>query len=180
MTHGGTRIDRHWTVADRGRAGAVVVVRFLVGRTAVDQLNRMFRLLWLVALAGLVVVVTGPRRVGVALLAVSLLLAGVRPLLVRAIERIALAREYREVRDELAGAVEAGKANMRRELERIGLPSSRWRMPLFVVRLARRSGRDEAKARLEHVNLDHVLPRTQTERAMRILTDVWRRSESTG
>lgn len=176
MGNHSARIDRYWTVADPRRAGVVVVVRFLVGRTAVDQLNRVFRVSWVVAAAGLVMVYTGPRVLGAALLALSLVLVAVRAVAVRTVERIALAREYRGVEDELAGAVEAGKANVRRELERVGLPSSRWRMPLFMMGLARRSGRVEAKTRLEHINLEQVLPQVQIERAMRILHGVWTRA----
>ncbi|HEY9391374.1 MAG TPA: hypothetical protein VIR27_16615 [Mycobacteriales bacterium] len=174
MADSGELVEGRWPEADPARAGVVVVVRFLVGRTAIDQLNRVFRLVWPVALAGLVTVFVGPPWIGLGLLGLSLLLAVTRVVAVWAVDRIALTRTYRAVQDDLASAVEAGKANVRRELERVGLPSSRWRMPMFVMRLGRRSGagRDEARTRLEHVNLEHVLPRAQIDRAMSILDRV--------
>ncbi|HEX5493149.1 MAG TPA: hypothetical protein VFX70_01060 [Mycobacteriales bacterium] len=176
MEASGELAERHGQSADAARAGVVVVVRFLVARTAVDQLKRFFRLGWFVAAVGLVLVFSGPRLVGVALLALSLLLAMARGVTVWVVERTAVARAYRDVREDLASAVEAGKANVRRELERVGLPSSRWRMPLFVLGLGRRSGRTETSTRLEHVNLEQVLPRAQIDRAMTILHGVWSRA----
>ncbi|HEY9476377.1 MAG TPA: hypothetical protein VIS06_21315 [Mycobacteriales bacterium] len=174
MADSGELVERRWPEADPARAGVVVVVRFLVGRTAIDQLNRMSRLVWPVAVAGLVTVFVGPPWIGVGLLALSLLSVVAWILAVWVVDRIALTRTYRGVQDDLASAVEAGKANVRRELERVGLPSSRWRMPMFVMRLGRRSGagRDEARTRLEHVNLEQVLPRAQIDRAMSILDRV--------
>lgn len=172
MDGSGELVDRHRLEADPARTGVVVVVRFLVGRTAVDQLKRMFRSVWLVALAGLVMVLVGPRWIGAGLLCLIPVLAMARAVAIRTVDRVALTRNYRDVRDDLASAVEAGKANVRRELERVGLPSARWRMPMFAMRLARRSDRDDARIRLEHVNLEQVLPRVQIDRAMRILNGV--------
>lgn len=173
---GSELVRGHWPDADPARAGVVVVVRFLVGRTAVDQLKRMFRTVWLVALAGLVLALAGPRWLGAALLALSLLLTMARVAAVWLVERTSLTRAYRDVREDLASAVEAGKANVRRELERVGLPSARWRMPLFVLHLGRRAGRNEARTRLEHINLEQVLPQAQIDRAMSILHGVWSRA----
>lgn len=174
MKASGERSLSLWQPAEGRRFNViVVVVRYLVGRTAIDQLKRISALGWLIAAVGLGLLIIGPRIVGVALLVLAALVACARFTLVRVIDRMSLARQYRPIESEFSGAVEAGKANIRRELERVGLPSTRWRMPMFLVRLARRSGRDEVLGRLSQIDLSQVLPQVQIDRAFRLLDGVW-------
>jgi hypothetical protein len=146
-----------------------VVLRYLLGRLAVDHFNRVTRWFWLVPVVGLVLLLVHPRWIGIALAAVGLLLIAARRVMVAVVRRVSLARRFRPVEDELCSAVEAGKANLRVELRSAGLPSRPWGLALFATRLARGSARADLRSRLRQVDVDRVLPRAQLERALRLL-----------
>lgn len=154
-------------VREVGPDGVIAVVRYLVACTTADQVGRVFRYGWLAAVAGLVLIAVGPRRVGLILVGAAVVVAAARHILVRVIERVALARRYRAIGEDFTGAIEAGKGNLRRELERAHLPATHWRMPLFLLNLCQRS--DRIRTGLARVDLTRVLPQAQIDRAMRIL-----------
>jgi hypothetical protein len=154
-------------------AGAVrrttVVLRYLLGRLAVDTFHRVTRWVWLVPVLGTVLLLVKPRWIGLTVLVLGLLLLGARIVLVALLRRVSLAPRFRPVEEELCSAVEAGKANLRVELRAVGLPSRSWRLALFAARLARGSARADLRSRLRQVEVDRVLPRAQLERALRLL-----------
>jgi len=82
-----------------------------------------------------------------------------------------LARRYRPVEDDLRAAVEAGKANVRHELDRVGLPTSKWALPQSVLRMARGSDRSVARGKLREVEIHRILPEAQLQRALRVLDE---------
>jgi hypothetical protein len=159
---------------DGPRTGArrtTVVLRYLLGRLAVDHFHRVTRWVWLVPVAGAVLLLVRPRWIGIAVIALGVLLFGARIVLVALLRRLSLPRRFRPVEEELCSAVEAGKASLRVELRAVGLPSRSWRLALFASRLARGSARTDLRSRLRQVDVDRVLPRAQLERALRLLDD---------
>ena len=86
-------------------------------------------------LVGLILLVVRPRWIGLAVIVLGVLLIVGRIVAVRMISRHTLPRRYRPVEDELRAAVEAGKANLRGELRRVGMPSSALALTRSVVRL---------------------------------------------
>jgi hypothetical protein len=154
--------------AEGGRR-TTTILRYLMGRLAVDQVRRLTRWAFVVPLAGALLLLVRPRWIGAAVLGLGVLLLLGRVVAVRLLERVSLARRFRPVEEDLRGAVEAGKANLRGELRRVGLPSGAWALPLSVLRLARGSARSRSRSRLREVDIDRVLPRAQLERALRVL-----------
>jgi hypothetical protein len=99
------------------------------------------------------------------------LLIVARIVAVRLIARRTLPRRYRPVEDDLRAAVEAGKANLRGELRRVGMPSSALGLPRSLVRLGSSDSRSTARSRLRDIEIDRVLPRAQLDRALRVLDE---------
>jgi hypothetical protein len=165
--------------AEASRAGAgrrtTVVLRYLLGRLAVDQFRRVTRWIWLVPVLGAVLLLVRPRWIGLAVICLGVLLFAARMVLVALLRRLSLARRFRPVEEELCSAVEAGKASLRVELRSVGLPNRSWRLALFAARLARGSARADLRSRLRQVDVDRVLPRAQLERALRLLDDATER-----
>jgi hypothetical protein len=161
--------------ADAVPAGAgrrtTIVLRYLLGRLAVDHFHRVTRWVWLVPVLGAALLLVRPRWIGVAVVALGVLLFLTRMVLVGLLRRLSLARRFRPVEEELCSAVEAGKASLRVELRAVGLPSRSWRLALFAARLSRGSARADLRSRLRQVDVDRVLPRAQLERALRLLDD---------
>ncbi len=151
-----------------------VVLRYLLGRLAIDHLRRLTVWTPAVPVLGAVLLLFRPRWVGLAVLALGVLLVAARVAAVRQLDRLSLPHRFRPVEDDLRDAVEAGKANLRVELRRVGLPSRSWHVPVFALRLARGTGREAARGRLRDVDLDLVLPRAQLERALRVLDEASR------
>jgi hypothetical protein len=161
-------------VVPGGESGrrTTVILRYLLGRLAVDSVRRLTRRALAVPVAGALLLIVRPRWIGLTVLAVGLLLVLGGLVGRRLLERLSLPRRFRPVGEDLRGAVEAGKANLRGELRRVGLPSGSWAVPLYVVRLARGTARSEARSRLREVEIDRVLPRAQLDRALRLLDRV--------
>lgn len=168
---GGDRSDLE--PAHPGRRNTVVL-RYLLGRLAIDHVRRLTVWTPAVPVLGAALLLVRPRWAGIAVLALGVLLLGVRAGAVRLLLRLSLPHRFRPVEDELRAAVEAGKANLRVELRRVGLPSRSWHVPVFALRLARGTGRAEARGRLRDVDVDLVLPRAQLDRALRVLDEASR------
>ena len=156
--------------AESGRR-TTTILRYLLGRLAVDNVRRLTRWAFAVPVVGVLLLIVRPRWVGAAVLVLGLLLVAGRFLAVRALERLSLPGRFRAVEEDLRSAVEAGKANLRGELRRVGLPSRGWAIPLSVVRLSRGTARSAARSRLLEVEVDRVLPRAQLDRALRLLDE---------
>lgn len=148
-----------------------VVLRYLLGRLAIDHVRRLTVWAWLVPVLGLLLLIVLPRLVALAVVLLGAVLVLARTAMVRLLQRLSLAGRFRPVEEELRDAVEAGKANLRGELRRVGLPSRSWRLPLYVVRLARGSSRSLARSSLREVEVHRVLPQAQVERALRVLDE---------
>jgi hypothetical protein len=156
--------------ADGGRRNTVIL-RYLLGLLAVDHVRSMTRWAFVLPLVGLVLLIVRPRWIGLAVIVLGILLVLGRFAAVRLISRRTLPRRYRPVEDELRAAVEAGKANLRGELSRVGMPSSAPGLTRSVVRLGSSDSRRSARARLRDIDIDRVLPRAQLDRALRVLDE---------
>lgn len=165
-----------WRVRDvvpGGESGrrTTTILRYLLGLLAVDHVRKLTRWAFVVPAVGALLLLVRPRWIGAAVLVLGLLLVVGRVGAVRLIGRRSLARRYRPVADELRAAVEAGKANLRGELHRAGLPSSSWAVPLSVIRLGRGTSRSHDRSRLLEIEIDRVLPRAQLDRALKVLDE---------
>jgi hypothetical protein len=156
--------------ADGGRR-TTVILRYLLGLLAVDHVRSLSRWAFALPLVGLVLLVVRPRWIGLAVIVLGVLLIVGRIVAVRMISRRTLPRRYRPVEDELRAAVEAGKANLRGELRRVGMPTSALALTRSVVRLGSSDSRRTARSRLRDIEIDRVLPRAQLDRALRVLDE---------
>lgn len=165
-----------WRVRDvvpggEGGRRTTTILRYLLGLLAVDNVRKLTRFAFVVPVLGALLLLVRPRWIGAAVLVLGVLLVVGRIAAVRLIGRRSLARRYRPVEDDLRAAVEAGKANLRGELRRAGLPSSSWAIPLSVVRLGPSTARSQARSRLLEIEIDRVLPRAQLDRALKVLDE---------
>ena len=147
------------------------ILRYLLGLLAVEHVRKLTRAVFLLPVVGALLLLVRPRWIGMAVLVLGVLLVAARIYVVRMLARSSLPRRYRPVEDDLRAAVEAGKANLRSELARVGLPSTPWAIPMSVVRMDRGGGRSESRSRLRGIEIDRVLPRAQLDRALRILDE---------
>jgi hypothetical protein len=154
--------------ADGGRRNTTIL-RYLLGLLAVDHVRALTRWIFVVPILGLVLLLVRPRWIGLAVLVLGVLLIVIRNVAVKMIARHTLPRRYRPVEDDLRAAVEAGKANLRGELRRVGMPSSALAIPRSVVRLGSSDSRTRARTLLRDIEIDRVLPRAQLDRALRVL-----------
>jgi hypothetical protein len=163
-----------WRVRDvvpGGESGrrTSTILRYLLGLLAVEHIRKLTRWAFVVPIVGALLLLVRPRWIGVAVLVLGGLLVAARIGAVRLMRRLSLARRFRPVEDELRAAVESGKSNLRGELQRAGMPSTPWAIPLSVVRLSRGGGR--SRSQLLDIEVDRILPRTQLDRALRILDE---------
>ena len=156
--------------ADGGRR-TTVILRYLLGVLAIDHVRSLSRWAFALPVVGLVLLVVRPRWIGLAVIVLGVLLIVGRIVAVRMISRRTLPRRYRPVEDELRAAVEAGKANLRGELRRVGMPSSALALTRSVVRLGSSDSRSTDRSRLRDIEIDRVLPRAQLDRALRVLDE---------
>jgi hypothetical protein len=156
--------------ADGGRRHTTIL-RYLIGLLAVDRLKTLTRWVYGVPVLGLLLLIVKPRWIGLAVLVLGVLLVVGRAVAVRTVARRSLARRYRPVEDDLRAAVESGKANLRGELARVGLPTGGWSMPLSVLKLARGSDRSAARGKLREIEIHRILPEAQLQRALRALDE---------
>ena len=156
--------------ADGGRRNTVIL-RYLLGLLAVDHVRSLTWWAYALPPVGLVLLLVRPRWIGLAVIVLGVLLVIGRYVAVRMISRRTLPRRYRPVENELRAAVEAGKANLRGELRRVGMPSSALALTRSVVRLGSSDSRSTARSRLRGIEIDRVLPRAQLDRALRVLDE---------
>jgi hypothetical protein len=154
--------------ADGGRRNTTIL-RYLLGLLAVDHVRALTRWAFAVPFVGLVLLLIKPRWIGLAVVVLGLLLIVGRLVAVRLIERRTLPRRYRPVEDDLRAAVEAGKANLRGELRRVGMPSSALALSRSAVRSGSSDSRRGDRSKLRDIEIDRVLPRAQLDRALRVL-----------
>ena len=156
--------------ADGGRR-TTVILRYLLGLLAADHVRSLARWAFVLPPVGLILLLVRPRWIGLAIIVLGVLLIIGRFVAVRLISRHTLPRRYRPVEDELRAAVEAGKANLRGELRRVGMPSSALALTRSVVRLGSSDSRSTDRSRLRDIEIDRVLPRAQLDRALRVLDE---------
>jgi hypothetical protein len=156
--------------ADGGRR-TTAILRYLLGLLAIDHVRALTRWAFPLPVVGLLLLLVRPRWIGLAAIVLGVLLIAARFTAVRLISRRTLPRRYRPVEDELRAAVEAGKANLRGELRRVGMPSSALALPRSVVLLGSSDSRSTTRSRLRDIEIDRVLPRAQLDRALRVLDE---------
>ena len=156
--------------ADGGRR-TTTILRYLVGLLAIDHVRALGRWAFPLPVIGLLLLLVRPRWIGLAVIVLGILLIVARVVAVRLISHRTLPRRYRPVEDELRAAVEAGKANLRGELRRVGMPNSAMALPRSAVRLGSSDSRRTARTRLRDIEIDRVLPRAQLDRALRVLDE---------
>jgi hypothetical protein len=158
-------------VVPGGESGrrTTTILQYLLGRLAVDNIRGRTRWWYAIPGIGLLLSIIVPWWVAGIVVVLGVVLVIGRLVMLRLIERLSLARRFRPVEEDLRSAVEAGKANLRGELRRVGLPSGPWTLPLSLLRLARGSARSEVRSRLLEIEIDRVLPRAQLDRALRLL-----------
>lgn len=143
------------------------LARYLVGRAIGEAVGRS-----LLVVAVLILAAAGLLEVGGhPFWAVLCVLAALGVLLVRATLRallrpltaigatgIAAATEAR-----LRSAVDDTRADVLRELRRLGLPGRTWTLPLLALRLARRRKRADTLERLRGFDVDKVVPASRVD-----------------
>ena len=140
---------------------AVLFVRYLVATSVLEWLGTLFLLKYAVlALAVAVWWLTGEAAPGGALIVIFLLFAGIQWLVTRQIRRLGALRELAAFDGVVQDAPVAWWPNLRRELERVGLPSG----PLALLQQPQR-------AKFAAIDWGAVGPRNQWRSARRALAD---------
>jgi hypothetical protein len=143
-------------------AGRWVWARYLVGRAIGESLDRGLLVVGLLVLAGAALIWWAGSPLGGVLLG----LFGLGLLLVRAALRALLRRLVTFGESGGRGPVAAGlralvadtRADVLRELRRLGLPGRTWSLPWLAVRLLRRRTREATAGRLRGFDVDRVVP----------------------
>jgi hypothetical protein len=140
------------------------LARYLVGRAIAESLTRTL-LLAAAVLLGLAALCYWGAHVTVA--AVLLALVGFGVLLLRTGLRAVLFRltavdRYGPVEGRLRQLVRDTRADVRRELRRVGLPSHTATLPLLAIRLAGKR-RKATLARLREFRVDRVVPQARLD-----------------
>ncbi len=135
------------------------LARYLVGRAIGESIGATLMVLGLVVLALSALVEWG---LGWTVLAVLLLLVAVGVLIMRMVllailRRLTAVDRFGPLEDRMRKVVRDARADVRRELRRIGLPSHVVTLPLLAVRLAGRR-RQDTLTRLRAFDVDHAVP----------------------
>jgi hypothetical protein len=141
------------------------LARYLVGRAVAESVSRS-----LLVVAGLVLGLAAAAAWGLhsTFLAVVIAVIGLGVLALRALLRAVLFRltavgQVEPLEQRLRALVADTRADVRRELRRIGLPSHTWTLPLFAARLSSRRRRGDTVARLRTFDIDRVVSRTRLD-----------------
>lgn len=171
--------DEPWQSADEVgdfRQGSQLsrwaMARYLVGRAIGESVGST---LLLVALALIGLAAACEWGLHVTFLAVLLVIVALGVLLLRAALRAILRRltatdRYGPVESRLRKLVADTRADVRRELRRLGLPSRRITLPLLAVRLVGRR-RTETLQRLRGFDLDRAVPKARLDELHMLLRD---------
>jgi hypothetical protein len=134
------------------------LARYLVGCAIGESVGTSLLVLGLLVLAGAGLLWWagyGVPAVLVALVALGVL--GMRSLLRALLRRLTHSPQYAAVEQRLRALVRETRADVLRELRRIGLPGRIMTLPLLGLRLARRRRRADTLARLRRFQLDNVV-----------------------
>ena len=135
------------------------LARYLVGRAVLESVSRSLLVLALLVL-GLAAVVGWVAHLtflAVVIAIVALGILALRALLRAVLGRLMAAGQLASLEQRLRALVADTRADVRRELRRIGLPSHTVTLPLFAFRLARRTRRPDTVARLRSFDVDRVV-----------------------
>ena len=135
------------------------LARYLVGRAVLESVSRS---LFVVAVLVLALAAVVEFALHWTFLAVVIAIVGFGVLALRALLRAVLARlmaagQIAPLEQRLRALVAETRADVRRELRRIGLPSHSWTLPLFAFRLFSRTRRPDTVARLRAFDIDNVV-----------------------
>lgn len=155
------------------------LARYLVGRAVGESLGRSLLVIGLLLLAVAAVSGTALHSTAIAVL-VALVALGVlamRAVLRAVLGRLTAARDVAPYERRLRALVADTRADVLRELRRVGLPGRTITLPLLAWRLLRRRHRATTVARLRRFDLDRAVPRTRLDELHLVLTGVLGRPE---
>lgn len=140
------------------------LARYLVGRAIGESVGNSLMIVAVVilALAALIwwagsifwAVVVGVIALGVLLM---------RALMLGLLRRLTAVGQYGPVEDRLRSLVSDTRADVLRELRRVGLPGHTWSLPLLGLRLLRSRRRKETFERLRTFQLDRTVPKARLD-----------------
>jgi hypothetical protein len=135
------------------------LARYLVGRAIAESAGRA---LLVVAIGVLVLAalswLAGAQFWSVVVGIVGVAVLGMRALLLGLLRRLSVAGTYAPLDARLRALVADTRADVLRELRRLGLPGRTWTLPLLGLRLARRRTRAATMDRLGGFDIDRAVP----------------------
>jgi hypothetical protein len=158
--------DDGWEVGDVGafRQGSALsrwaLARYLVGRALGESISRALLILAALIL-GLAAVIgwgLGSTFWAVVVSLVALAVLAMRAVLRAVLRRLTAVEQADALAARLRALVSDTRADVLRELRRIGLPGRTWTLPLLALRFLGRKRRRDAVARRRTFDLDRVAP----------------------
>ena len=136
------------------------LARYLVGRAIARSIGDTLLLIGLVVLAVALVVgwLTGSAGWGVFIGVLGLGVLAVRAVLLWLLRALTAFRSYRPLEHRMRALVGDTRADVLRELRRVGLPGRTWTLPLLALRLLRRKHRETTLARLREFDVARAVP----------------------
>ena len=142
---------------------ATMLARYLVGRAIASRVSTSLMVIGLAIVAGAVALwVWGPKWLAVLVGLIGLCVLAFRALVMALLRRLMAVGRLGDAEDRIRGLVGDTGSDLRRELKRIGLPSSTLGLPLLVIRLVGRR-RKETFAKLTHFDIARVVPRSRMD-----------------
>jgi hypothetical protein len=155
---------------------AFYVLRYALGRLAIERLRFLFLAKWLLAAFGVALIFVGDawpdsRIVGVVLLVLFGLAWLAQFAVVSVIRRLAVPRRYRPAFAALESAVSDWWPRLAAELRRVGLPAGLFGVAGLAGRLLLRRLRPEERLALREVRLANVFPGADLRRARQLFEE---------
>src|SRR5437879_5864894 len=141
------------------------LARYLVGRAIGESVSRSLLLvaLGILGFAAVVEWVLGSTFWAVVIAVIALGVLALRALLRAVLRRLTATDQIGPIEDRLRALVSDTRADVLRELRRIGLPGRIWTLPLLALRFMGRHRRREAFSRLRKFDLDRVVPKARLD-----------------
>jgi hypothetical protein len=134
--------------------------RYLVGRAIGESVSRSLLLasLGVLAVAALLEWGLGATFWAVVVAVVALIALAMRAVLRAVLRRLTAADQIQPVAGRIQEMVADTRADVLRELRRVGLPGRTWTLPLLALRFIGGNRRRDTVARLRTFELDRVVP----------------------
>jgi hypothetical protein len=170
---GGPQPEIGFSGADALTSG--LLARYLIGRAVAARVSVSLMITALVLVAGAVALwVWGPRWLGVFVGLCALAVFAFRALVVAILRRIMGVGRLGPAEGKVRALVADTNGELRRELRRIGLPSTVLGMPLLMIRLVGRR-RAATFTRLRQFDVNRVVPRSRQDELQFLITSQSRR-----